>query len=147
MPGWTRRRVKLPGMETKHMGHRLSPNPHGWRNQQCFPGKISPQGNAARQGVITKRRPTTEEDVAPRRWLRVGREASLWFWDPPHSRPSVTRTLLKTNTAFMIPPLPQDPYAGFLFFLFRNTVSLQCLVSFCCTTKWISYVYTCIPSP
>ena len=34
---------------------------------------------------------------------------------------------------------------GFFFF-FLSIGTLQCCVSFCSTMKWISYLYTCIPS-
>ena len=33
-----------------------------------------------------------------------------------------------------------------LFFFNCSTVALQCYISFCCTIKWISYMYTHTPS-
>ena len=32
------------------------------------------------------------------------------------------------------------------FFLYWSIISLQCWVSFCCTMKWINYMYMYIPS-
>ena len=39
-----------------------------------------------------------------------------------------------------------DPMLNLFFFFNWGRVVLQCGVSFCCTTKWISSVYTCNPS-
>ena len=77
-----------------------------------------------------------------------GMEPTSLAWQADSLPQSQQRALDYCNnwlTVFSISTVFQSVAFPFFFFLNCSIIALQCYVSFCCTRKWISYMYTHIP--
>ena len=94
-----------------------------------------------------KKKKKTREFVQSRWWSLLGVRVCGWIWLPVTcSLSNLWPTPWFTHTSWLIPTLFVLFFSDLNFFFYWSIVALQCHVSFCCIAKWISYMYTYIPS-
>ena len=92
------------------------------------------EGMATHSSILAWRIPWTEEP---------GRLQSMWLQESNTTECARAHTHTHTHTR-MHTHTHMQSWTCFFFFNW-SIIALQCYVSFCCTKKWISCMYICIP--